>query len=96
MAPTTIEAILFDFGQTLVDSADGFRAAEKEAQDRLIDNLKIARRDEFLEDYRRMRRSFRAVRTIRENRSGRPSPSTTAAGRTRMSSSGGKKPIGKR
>jgi len=27
-----IKAILFDFGQTLVDAADGFRAAEKAAQ----------------------------------------------------------------
>jgi FMN phosphatase YigB (HAD superfamily) len=27
-----IKAILFDFGQTLVDSSNGFRAAEKEAQ----------------------------------------------------------------
>ena len=31
-----IKAILFDFGQTLVDSADAFRAAEKEAKDRLF------------------------------------------------------------
>ena len=27
-----IKAILFDWGQTLVDSAQGFRAAEKQAQ----------------------------------------------------------------
>jgi FMN phosphatase YigB (HAD superfamily) len=58
VAPTTIEAILFDFGQTLVDSADGFRAAEKKTQDRLAENLKIARRDEFLGVYRWMRREF--------------------------------------
>ena len=31
-----IKALLFDFGQTLVDSADAFRAAEKEAQGRLF------------------------------------------------------------
>lgn len=60
MTPTTIEAVLFDFGQTLVDSADGFRAAEKEAQARLMDDLTIARRDEFLEDYRRMRKEFQS------------------------------------
>jgi hypothetical protein len=52
VAPTTIEAVLFDFGQTPVDSADGFRAAEKEAQARLMADLAIARQDEFLEDYR--------------------------------------------
>jgi phosphoglycolate phosphatase-like HAD superfamily hydrolase len=28
-----IKAVIFDFGQTLVDSAGGFRKAEKEAQD---------------------------------------------------------------
>ncbi|MBN1852178.1 MAG: HAD family hydrolase [Pirellulales bacterium] len=56
--PRTIDAILFDFGQTLVDSADGFLAAEKEAQARLMQDLEIARRDEFLEDYRRMRQEF--------------------------------------
>jgi len=27
-----IKAVIFDFGQTLVDSGDGFRRAEKEAQ----------------------------------------------------------------
>ena len=30
-----IEAILFDFGQTLVDSSEGFRTAERDAQQNL-------------------------------------------------------------
>ncbi len=33
---TVIRAIVFDFGQTLVDSADGFRTAEKEAQGKAL------------------------------------------------------------
>lgn len=35
MPNNMIKAIVFDFGQTLVDSADGFRAAEKQVQGRL-------------------------------------------------------------
>ena len=31
-----IKAIIFDFGQTLVDSADGFRSAEKIAKEKKI------------------------------------------------------------
>ena len=31
-----IKAVIFDFGQTLVNSADGFRTAEKQAQDKLF------------------------------------------------------------
>ena len=31
-----IQAVIFDFGQTLVDSADGFRRAEKEAQEKAL------------------------------------------------------------
>ena len=31
-----IKAILFDFGQTLVDSADGFRAAETIAKEKIF------------------------------------------------------------
>lgn len=53
-----IEAVLFDFGQTLVDSADGFRAAEKEAQSQIRADLGIAEPDALLKHYRRMRTEF--------------------------------------
>jgi HAD superfamily hydrolase (TIGR01549 family) len=53
-----IKAFIFDFGQTLVDSADGFRAAEKEAQDRLFSNLGLTIREDFMNVYRRLRKEF--------------------------------------
>lgn len=53
-----IKAIIFDFGQTLVDSADGFRKAEKEAQDRLFKDLGLTLKDNFLKNYRRIRKQF--------------------------------------
>lgn len=53
-----IKAIIFDFGQTLVDSANGFRAAEKEAQDKLFANLSLTIRDDFMNVYRRLRKEF--------------------------------------
>ena len=57
-----IKAILFDFGQTLVDSADAFRAAEKEAKDRLFAQLEAdpggPSWDEFLTRYRAIRKEF--------------------------------------
>ena len=31
-----IEVILFDFGQTLVDSSEGFRTAERDAQSKIF------------------------------------------------------------
>lgn len=55
-----IRAILFDFGQTLVDSANGFRAAEKEAQTKIFSNLSLTLWDEFLSNYRRIRKEFHA------------------------------------
>ena len=55
---TMIKAILFDFGQTLVDSADGFRRAEKEAQDKLFKDLSLTLEEKFLENYRRIRKQF--------------------------------------
>jgi len=55
-----IRAILFDFGQTLVDSANGFRAAEKEAQNKIFSNLSLTLWDEFLSNYRRIRKEFHA------------------------------------
>jgi putative hydrolase of the HAD superfamily len=50
-----IKAVIFDFGQTLVDSADGFRLAEKEAQEKLFGHLALSLREKFLEHYRRIR-----------------------------------------
>jgi HAD superfamily hydrolase (TIGR01549 family) len=53
-----IKAILFDLGQTLVDSADGFRSAEKEAQIEIYSELAIPSWEEFLSIYRRIRKKF--------------------------------------
>jgi HAD superfamily hydrolase (TIGR01549 family) len=53
-----IKAVIFDFCQTLVDSADGFRAAEKVVQGKLFEDLALSDQDEFLENYRRIRRQF--------------------------------------
>lgn len=53
-----IKAILFDFGQTLVNSADGFRAAEKEAQKKVFPDLGMTSREDFLSNYRRIRKAF--------------------------------------
>jgi len=53
-----IKAVIFDFGQTLVDSANGFRTAEKEAQDNLFANLGLTVREDFLAIYRRLRKEF--------------------------------------
>ena len=53
-----IKAIIFDFGQTLVNSANGFRAAEKDAQEKLFAALSLALRKDFLTVYRKFRREF--------------------------------------
>ncbi len=53
-----IKAIIFDFGQTLVDSADGFRAAEKEAEKVVFDFLGDVSWNAFLDSYRRLRREL--------------------------------------
>ena len=54
-----IKAVIFDFGQTLVDSADGFRAAEKEIQSKIYSDLLsisgIESRESFLDVYRSIR-----------------------------------------
>ena len=60
MDHTMIKAILFDFGQTLVDSANGFRAAEKEAQVKIFNDLDIMEWEEFISVYRTVRREFHA------------------------------------
>ena len=53
-----IRAVVFDFGQTLVDSADGFRAAEKELQNKAVMTLAPPLREGFLELYRQTRTRF--------------------------------------
>ena len=53
-----IKAILFDFGQTLVDSSDGFRQAEKDAQAVIFQDLEITDHDAFKHHYRRIRSEF--------------------------------------
>ena len=52
-----VKAVIFDFGQTLVDSADGFRAAEREAQDKIFAALEGVERDRFMAVYRRVRKA---------------------------------------
>ncbi len=55
-----IKAVIFDFGQTLVDSADGFRAAEKEVQEKIFSDLlassDIESPETFLDLYRLIRK----------------------------------------
>jgi len=57
-----IKALIFDFGQTLVDSADGFRAAEQEAKDAIFLQLASASKgpswEKFLATYRKIRKEF--------------------------------------
>jgi FMN phosphatase YigB (HAD superfamily) len=55
-----IQAIVFDFGQTLVDSADGFRTAEKEAQQKASVALGPVEGEAFLKVYREIRSRFHA------------------------------------
>lgn len=57
---TLIRAVVFDFGQTLVDSADGFRLAEKAAQRKLFKHLRLDSWDSFLDYYRLERKRFKA------------------------------------
>lgn len=57
-----IKAIIFDFGQTLVDSADGFRFAEKIAKEQIFQDLFTNADDRqwqsFLTEYRHIRKKF--------------------------------------
>jgi HAD superfamily hydrolase (TIGR01549 family) len=59
-----IKAIIFDWGQTLVDSAHGFRVAEKQAQDRLFADLSISDHEAFMQHYRRIRRECHEKSTL--------------------------------
>jgi FMN phosphatase YigB (HAD superfamily) len=53
-----IKAVIFDFGQTLVDSADGFRRAERQAQEKLFRQMALSLREKFIEHYRQVRQDF--------------------------------------
>lgn len=57
-----IKAIIFDFGQTLVDSADGFRSAERIAKEQIFLSLFPHAKDDqwqsFLTEYRQIRKGF--------------------------------------
>ena len=55
-----IHAIVFDFGQTLVDTADGFRTAEKEVQRKAFEALGPADKEKFLMAYRETRSRLHA------------------------------------
>lgn len=55
-----IRAVLFDFGQTLVDSAEGFRTAEKEIQRQAHEWLGLNDFEAFLSVYRGVRAAFHA------------------------------------
>jgi putative hydrolase of the HAD superfamily len=56
-----IKALIFDFGQTLVNSADGFRTAEKTAQNKIFTEMDSdpngPGQDEFLHQYRLIRKA---------------------------------------
>ncbi len=60
-----IKAIIFDFGQTLVDSASGFRLAEKKAKDIVFAEIRSGLGglglNDFLPQYRRIRKEFHGV-----------------------------------
>ena len=56
-----VRAVVFDFGQTLVDSACGFRTAEKQLQARLVAELPNVAPDAFLDYYRRQRSEFQQL-----------------------------------
>jgi HAD superfamily hydrolase (TIGR01549 family) len=54
-ASMTIKAVLLDFDQTLADSAEGFRLAEKNAETSIFEDLGLASWEDFLSDYRKFR-----------------------------------------
>jgi putative hydrolase of the HAD superfamily len=59
-----LKAVIFDFGQTLVDSADGFRSAEKIAKEKIFNHLfsnhNSGQWEVFLSEYRQIRKKFHA------------------------------------
>ncbi len=62
-----IKGLVFDFGQTLVDSSQGFRLAEKLVQKKICDNLGIVLWDDFIITYRDIRKRFKDVSNFSRN-----------------------------
>jgi len=56
-----IKAVIFDFGQTLVDSSTGFRKAEKQAQRAIFKDLGLASWEDFIDPYREVRTRFKGM-----------------------------------
>jgi len=52
------KAVLLDFTQTLANSADGFRAAEKQVEIWIVADLGLSSWDDFIAGYRELRRQF--------------------------------------
>jgi len=50
----TVNAILFDFDQTLADSAGGFRLVEKQAEARIFEELGLSSWRNFSSDNRKL------------------------------------------
>jgi HAD superfamily hydrolase (TIGR01549 family) len=65
MVENMIKALFFDFGQTLVNSADGFRAAEKNAKTAICSDLfagsQCTSDETFLAEYRKIRKTFHEI-----------------------------------
>lgn len=51
-----IKALIFDFVQTLGDAASGYKRGEKNSQKKLMAELGITESEEFLENYRKIRK----------------------------------------
>ena len=56
-----IKAVIFDFGQTLVDSSKGFRTAEKQVQLAIFKDLGLASWEDFIHPYREVRTRFKGL-----------------------------------
>jgi len=50
-----IKAIIFDFTQTLADSADGFRLAEKNVEKKIFNDMNLDSWQDFIDTYRLIR-----------------------------------------
>jgi len=53
-----VKAIIFDFGQTLVDASEGFRIAEKDAQKKIFNDLGLEDWEGFIHVYRSERKRY--------------------------------------
>lgn len=60
-----IKAIIFDFGQTLVDASEGFKLGEKVAQRNIFEDLGLEDWESFLEVYRNERKKHHRKKIFR-------------------------------